>query len=146
MLFRSCGEFGASVEQVAHRLTTLGRSGARGRDGLTDVTITWAPREGADSNLGRAAILSIVAEGPDGPLQFKADATSRRATFAIGPGPLKIQTAVLDKNDEILERETHQVSVPNFGASRLALSAPMLVAPSGPRATVSTSAAVSPSR
>jgi predicted transcriptional regulator len=27
---RLCGEFGASVEQVAHRLTTLGRSGARG--------------------------------------------------------------------------------------------------------------------
>lgn len=27
---RLCGEYGASVEQVAHRLTTLGRSGARG--------------------------------------------------------------------------------------------------------------------
>jgi hypothetical protein len=27
---RLCGEFGASVEQVAHRLTTLGRAGARG--------------------------------------------------------------------------------------------------------------------
>ncbi len=27
---RLCAEFGASVEQVAHRLTTLGRSGARG--------------------------------------------------------------------------------------------------------------------
>lgn len=27
---RLCGEFGASVEQVAHRLTTLGRTGARG--------------------------------------------------------------------------------------------------------------------
>ena len=27
---RLCGEFGANVEQVAHRLTTLGRSGARG--------------------------------------------------------------------------------------------------------------------
>ena len=29
-LDRLCAEFGASVEQVAHRLTTLGRSGARG--------------------------------------------------------------------------------------------------------------------
>ena len=27
---RLCAEFGASVEQVAHRLTTLGRTGARG--------------------------------------------------------------------------------------------------------------------
>ena len=27
---RLCGEFGANVEQVAHRLTTLGRAGARG--------------------------------------------------------------------------------------------------------------------
>ena len=27
---RLCGEFGANVEQVAHRLTTLGRPGARG--------------------------------------------------------------------------------------------------------------------
>ena len=27
---RLCGDYGASVEQVAHRLTTLGRSGARG--------------------------------------------------------------------------------------------------------------------
>jgi predicted transcriptional regulator len=27
---RLCGEFGASVEQIAHRLTTLGRAGARG--------------------------------------------------------------------------------------------------------------------
>ena len=27
---RLCGEFGASVEQVAHRLTTLGRTGAKG--------------------------------------------------------------------------------------------------------------------
>ena len=27
---RLCGQFGASVEQVAHRLTTLGRAGARG--------------------------------------------------------------------------------------------------------------------
>jgi len=27
---RLCGQFGANVEQVAHRLTTLGRSGARG--------------------------------------------------------------------------------------------------------------------
>jgi predicted transcriptional regulator/DNA-binding XRE family transcriptional regulator len=27
---RLCGEYGANVEQVAHRLTTLGRSGARG--------------------------------------------------------------------------------------------------------------------
>jgi predicted transcriptional regulator/DNA-binding XRE family transcriptional regulator len=29
-LDRLCAEFGASIEQVAHRLTTLGRSGARG--------------------------------------------------------------------------------------------------------------------
>ena len=27
---RLCGQFGANVEQVAHRFTTLGRSGARG--------------------------------------------------------------------------------------------------------------------
>ena len=27
---RLCGQFGANVEQVAHRMTTLGRSGARG--------------------------------------------------------------------------------------------------------------------
>ena len=27
---RLCGEFGANVEQVAHRFTTLGRPGARG--------------------------------------------------------------------------------------------------------------------
>ncbi len=29
-LDRLCGQFGANIEQVAHRLTTLGRSGARG--------------------------------------------------------------------------------------------------------------------
>ncbi|HKH27577.1 MAG TPA: short-chain fatty acyl-CoA regulator family protein, partial [Sphingomicrobium sp.] len=27
---RLCGQFGANVEQIAHRMTTLGRSGARG--------------------------------------------------------------------------------------------------------------------
>jgi XRE family transcriptional regulator, fatty acid utilization regulator len=97
---RLCAEFGASVEQVAHRLTTLGRSGARGVpffmlrvDAAGNISKRFAgesfpfsrfggtcPRwnlHGAFQTPGR--VVRQMVETPDGQLFFTVSRTVERA-------------------------------------------------------------------
>jgi len=97
---RLCAEFGASVEQVAHRLTTLGRSGARGVpffmlrvDSAGNISKRFAgdafpfsrfggtcPRwnlHGAFQTPGR--VLTQVVETPDGQRFFTLSRTVERS-------------------------------------------------------------------
>jgi XRE family transcriptional regulator, fatty acid utilization regulator len=97
---RLCAEFGASVEQVSHRLTTLGRSGARGVpffmlrvDAAGNVSKRFAGESFPFSRFGGACprwnlhsafqtprrIVTQIVETPDGRLFFTIGRTVERA-------------------------------------------------------------------
>ena len=97
---RLCGEFGASVEQVAHRLTTLGRTGARGVpffmlrvDAAGNVSKRFAGEAFPFSRFGGTCprwnlhaafqtpgrVVTQMVETPDGQLFFTVSRTVDRA-------------------------------------------------------------------
>ncbi len=97
---RLCAEFGASVEQVAHRLTTLGRSGARGVpffmlrvDGAGNISKRFAGEAFPFSRFGGTCprwnlhsafqtpgrVLTQIVETPDGQRFFTIARTVQRS-------------------------------------------------------------------
>lgn len=97
---RLCAEFGASVEQVAHRLTTLGRSGARGIpffmlrvDSAGNISKRFAGESFPFSRFGGTCprwnlhaafqtpgrVATQMVETPDGQLFFTVSRTVERA-------------------------------------------------------------------
>lgn len=110
---RLCGEYGANVEQVAHRLTMMGRSGARGVpffmlrvDPAGNVSKRYAGENFPFSRLGGTCprwnlhaafqsagqVMSQVIETPDGERYFTLARTIERPirTDASGAGLLAI--------------------------------------------------------
>ena len=101
---------------------------SRGNDGLASVTLAWAPHpNGLDPAL-QASGLDVTAIGADGRECFKSTLDGqRRVSFAAPPGLMQLKLAVLYADGTVLEREVRRISVPNFAASHLTVSSPILL-------------------
>ncbi len=100
---------------------------SRGKDGLTSVTLAWAPYAHARDAASAAERLGVSATGADGRTWFEGQLPAGKASFAAPPGLLKLKLVVLDGDGLVLERDERRVSVPNFAAAHLAVSSPVLL-------------------
>jgi VWFA-related protein len=112
----------------ARRSIDLWVGSARGDNGLTAVTLAWAPHQnGRDPDL-QASGLDVTALGPDGHEYFQSKLDDEgRVSFHAPPGLLQLKLAVLDGEGAVLERDVRRISVPNFSANNLSVSSPVLL-------------------
>jgi VWFA-related protein len=111
----------------ARRSIDLWVGSARGADGLTAVTLAWAPHQnGRDAEL-QASGLDVTAVGADGHQYFQSRLQEGKVSFNAPPGLLQLKLAVLDGDGAVLERDVRRISVPNFFADHLAVSSPILL-------------------
>ncbi len=111
----------------ARRSIDLWVGSARGANGLTAVTLAWAPHaNGREADL-QASGLDVTAVGSDGREYFQSRLQQGRVSFEAPPGLLQLKLAVLDGEGAVLERDVRRISVPNFSANHLAVSSPVLL-------------------
>jgi VWFA-related protein len=112
----------------ARRSIDLWVGSSRGDNGLTAVTLAWAPHEnGRDPDL-QASGLDVSAVDASGREVFQSKLDDKgRVLFQAAPGLLQLKLAVLDGDGAVLERDVRRVSVPNFSADHLAVSSPVLL-------------------
>jgi VWFA-related protein len=103
---------------------------SRGSEASTDVTIAWEPvtRNGGPAPT-RVDVERLNADGSsNGPIQQipKGDATTGRAMakFVMEPGTTILRFTSLDAANEVLDRWTQDVNVPELEGAELALATP----------------------
>jgi VWFA-related protein len=118
----------------ARRSIDLWVGSSRGDNGLTAVTLAWAPHEnGRDPDL-QASGLDVTAVDAKGHEVFQSKLDEKgRVLFHAPPGLLQLTLAVLDGDGAVLERDVRRVSVPDFAANHLAVSSPVLLRARTPR-------------
>jgi VWFA-related protein len=115
----------------AERMVQLWVGAERGPDGHASVTIAWTPRSQAGEKPGHtiapAQTVSIAARGVDGEHAFEIAASAGELSFASPPGALQLQTIVRDGDGTTIDEDTRSISVPDFSAAALAISAPVVL-------------------
>ena len=105
-----------------------------GDNGKTRVTFVWEPVE-SDGTGRRAARVSVVAMGEDGPAYFRGDVpgsdapagTGGSAGFDAAPGTVQLRLSVEGDVGEVLDTDIRTVEVPDFTAPDALVSSPWLV-------------------
>lgn len=90
------------------------------------VTVAWSPRHGA-AKAGTPTRVTLTATGAGGRKLFEGGIAEHDASFDAPPGAVRVQVAALNAQDEIIDRESRDVQVPDYGASAVALSVPAVV-------------------
>ncbi len=114
------------------RLFEMWAGASRRDDGQPQVTVAWMPRPDA-AEVDRPHHATLRATGADGRTYYDGRIPERDVTFAAPAGTLRVQVAALDAQDAIVDRESREVQVPDYAATRLAVSEPVVVRLSTPR-------------
>jgi VWFA-related protein len=93
---------------------------APGPDAAPRIDVVWSPREGHD------AVVTVRASGADGRVYFDGPLRSNRASFDAAPGTLRIRRSLLEADGSVADKQDVQIEVPDFRASPLAISSPVL--------------------
>ena len=112
---------------------------ARGENGLTRVTIAWAPGEVATGarQSDSAARVMITAISPDGRPVYRGRVPDRAAptdgtspggavTFDTGPGALQLRMVIEGSKGETLDSVTREIKVPDFTQVAVSFGTPRL--------------------
>jgi VWFA-related protein len=99
----------------------------RGADGLGEVTAAWTPRAAAGGAAsGRPDTVSITVRGSGDEKIFEAPVSAGQLSFSVPPGELQLRTLVRDRAGNTIDEDTRPLTVPDYAAAALAISAPAL--------------------
>ena len=107
------------------RLLDLWAGATRAADGSAALTLAWTPRAGRTA--GQTGSLAVTAHTTDGDETFEAPLASRRLSFPVGPGDVRLKVIVKDDRGDIVDEDTRQVSIPDLAHPKLALSSPAAI-------------------
>ena len=111
----------------AERTMDLWMGTDRGADGLGEVTAAWTPRAAAGGAAsGRPDTVSITVRGSGDEKIFEAPASAGQLSFSVPPGELQLRTLVRDRAGNTIDEDTRPLTVPDYAAAELAISAPAL--------------------
>jgi VWFA-related protein len=99
----------------------------RGSNGSPEVTAAWTAR-GANGRAtdGRPETVSITVRGNGDDKVYEAPLTAGQITFAAPPGDLQLRTFIRDRDGKTVDEDTRSLTVPDYSAPALAISAPAL--------------------
>jgi VWFA-related protein len=102
---------------------------ARGRDGLTSVTVTWEPGAAPPRNQRVASIL-VKATANDGTVLFESRIGAGdidRATFDAPPGSVALEMDLQSSSGAALDSDYRNLSVPNLKVTRPTFATPQVL-------------------
>lgn len=113
----------------AERLVDLWVGMARGRDGLTRVTLAWAPAGGlARQDMPAPASVTLNARGGDGAVYFDgAGGAAHQISFEAPPGEVVVKTSVRSAAGDEIDAEVRRLEVADFEAGALSIGTPVLM-------------------
>jgi VWFA-related protein len=134
----------AAPPEVTNALGTLARSAkdrrlfdtwigvSRGVPEQGNVTVAWSPRlPAAGPDVPTRVTVTATANG--GRTLLDATVAERRVSFVAPPGTVRLQITALNALDEIVDRESRDVEVPDYRAMPVALDVPAVVRIANPR-------------
>ena len=99
----------------------------RGSDGQPSITAAWTSRPAPPAAMARPESVSITARGIGEDRVFEAPLAAGRLSFSSLPGELQLRTLVRDREGNTVDEDTRSVTVPDYSATALAISAPALM-------------------
>src|SRR5262245_53582810 len=93
---------------------------APGPAGVPRVTVVWTPREGTSEGI------SIKASDDGGRVYFERPLRGGRVSFDAAPGTLHLRRHIVDADGSLADRQDSTVDIPDFAASPLAITSPVL--------------------
>ena len=96
----------------------------RGADGQPSVTAAWTSRQIPPAAAARPDTVSITARGIGEDRVFEAPLAAGRLSFPSPPGELQLRTLVRDRDGNTVDEDTRPITVPDYAAVALAISAP----------------------
>jgi len=112
---------------------------AKGKNGKTKVTFLWEPApEARGSERPAHVLLTAMSEAGGAPYRGRVperEGTSRQrrtsgasdatqVAFEVAPGTLQLSMAIEGDRGDVLERDRHEVDIPDFTSTELVLSTP----------------------
>ena len=107
------------------RVLDLWAGATRAADGSAALTLTWTPRAGRTA--GQTGSLAVTAHTADGDDTFEAPLASRRLSFAVRPGEVRLKVVVKDERGDTVDEDTRQISIPDLAQPALTLSSPAAI-------------------
>jgi VWFA-related protein len=104
---------------------------ARGNEGMTRVTLAWAPgAEAVRQKQEPAASVTLSATAADGSTYYDATApATQQVTFDAPPGEIVLKTSVRSENGEQIDAETRRIQVEGFDTTTLSIGTPVVLRP-----------------
>ena len=120
------------AEPFRGRLIRTWVGSARGDRGKTNVTFVWEPVSTNQSQRGESASEVTLMAMSDNGAYFRGPVPARRSDsprveFEADPGVLELNVAISDASGDVIDRAVHEVTIPDFTGTDVALSTPAVV-------------------
>ena len=89
------------------------------------VRLSWTPRPAPPGSPRPSQVSAVVSSGSG--TVFEGAVETAGTAFAAAPGPLKVTFTVLDETNDIIDRDSRQIEVPDQKALPLWLSTPVVL-------------------
>ena len=120
------------AEPIRGRLVRTWVGTRRGDNGKTRVTFVWEPVGTTQSQRRESASQVMLMAMSDSDAYFRGQVPERgddspRAEFEANPGALEFNVAIEDEYGDVIDRAVHEVTVPDFTGTDVALSTPVVL-------------------
>ncbi|MEO7274025.1 MAG: VWA domain-containing protein [Vicinamibacterales bacterium] len=99
----------------------------RDANGRPALSVAWTGRAQRGGGGDVPVTVHVSATGAGEPLEFDGTVSGRGPTFALPPGPAKVQVTVRDAEDRVIDTEVRTMTVPAAESVALAWSTPVLL-------------------
>ena len=122
----------ALAEPIRGHLVRTWVGTRRGDNGKTKVTFVWEPVGTNQSQRRESASQVNLMALSDSAAYFRGQVPERendspRAEFEADPGVLELNVAIRDEYGDVIDRAVHEVTIPDFTGTDVALSTPALL-------------------
>ena len=120
------------AEPIRGRLVRTWVGTRRGNNGKTKVTFVWEPVGTNQSRRRESASQVMLMALSDSAAYFRGQVPERgndspRAEFEADPGVLELNVAIEDEYGDVIDRAVHEVTIPDFTGTDVALSTPAVL-------------------
>jgi len=100
---------------------------SRGRNGATEIAMTWTPRPRSTSPVPQDGSITVTMHEANSSQTVEAPLESRQLRFIARPGEARLQATVRDALGQTIDEDARLFTVPNLADTKLALSSPAIV-------------------
>ena len=117
----------AVLSTRADRTLDVWMGAALGANRRPEVTVAWSPRPQSGRRRNETGTVTVTIRAAGGNRAIEAPVEAGRLAFEASPGELHLQTVMRDASGQTLDEDDRTLTLPDFRATTLALSSPVVV-------------------